>query len=726
MVYFLVRMAVYIVAAVLVMNVVPGLRLAPYPFIGEPYTEIAAYVVIGVVFGILHNFVRPVILVLAGRFYIWSMGLLALVSDVLIFMLVTYIAPTDWYVSESRLLSSLLGAVLMGVVVISLEAAIGFDSPRIARQRRTPFYWRWLARWPGSGRNRLVESLRTRQMVAIIQSYGMDILVGLSPLRGFRRFMQRIIYRGRPRLTEDDPAVKVRLMVQELGPTFVKFAQLVASRVDVLPPAFQAELVKLEDDVPAFPYEEVRLVVQRALGGPPESVFASFDPKPLAAASMGQVHAATLPTGEKVVVKVRRPDVDVTIRGDLSVMRDVIDTTERRLQWFRKFGLGELFSEFAENVLTEIDYTDEAYHARLLRHNMQGFARVHVPKIYVDYCSDDVLTLERVRGVKITNTAAIDAAGIDRQRLALDFFRALLQQVLFDGFFHADLHPGNVWVELPSARVLFIDMGMMGYLSRRDRFLLAQVIWGLHDNDSHMVTRVLLRVCRPVADRDDRALGRDIARLMNRHLLFATAMPSVTVLIGELVGLLYRHGLQLRREFTLAFKTLGQAESIMRKLLGERSVSDILQITYVTMRGLLLAQLGPRKVTDDLAAPFIRDLVGRIPALLQAATKLSDEFEAGTSVFQLDVERFDHTFGKFESSLALGARQLVLSMSLVGLLLASAFVLSLPLENRVGQFEMLVIRRSATAGLVISAGLTVFMLLNTLWRMMREPRSRRR
>lgn len=724
MVYFLVRMAVYVVAAAFVMRVVPGLRLEPYPYIGQPWTEILAYIVFGVVFGILHSFLRPIILVLAGRVYVWSMGLVALASDVFIFLLVTYIAPTDWFVSESRLLSALFGAALMGVVVLFLESVIGFDSPRVMGLRRTPFYWRWLGRLPGRSGAGLVESLRTRQMVAIIQSYGLDILVGLSPLRGIRRFMQRVIYRGRPRLAENDPAVKVRLMVQELGPTFVKFAQLVASRVDVLPPALQAELVKLEDDVPPFPYDEVRTVIRRALGGYPETVFARFDPAPLAAASMGQVHVAELPTGEEVVVKVRRPEVDVTVRGDLSVMRDVIATAERRLPRLRALGLSDLFSEFAANVLSELDYTDEAYHARLMRHNMRRFRRVHVPRIYVDYCARDVLTLERVRGVKITNLAAIDASGIDRRRLALEFFRALLQQVLFDGLFHADPHPGNVWVELPSARVLFIDMGMVGYLSRHDRFLLAQLIWALQGNDAAMVTRVLLQVCKPSRGCDQRALGRDVERLMNRHLLFSESIASMNALIAELIGLLYRHGLSLRREFTLAFKALGQAEAILRTLLGSRPISEVLRIAYDTVRGLLFTQLGPKKVADEVAGPLLREVVNRVPALLRSASSFMDEFERGTSVLQLDTDKIDAKLDRFESGLARGARQVVLSMALVGLLLASAFVLSIPLENAVSPFELLVIRHTATAGLLISAALTVFLLLNTLWRTFRPPERR--
>jgi len=462
MAYFLIRMVVYTTAAAIVMNVVPGLRLAPYAFLGEPFTTALAYIIIGLIFGALHSFVRPVILFLTGQLYVWSMGLLALATDIFIFLTLSYIAPTAWQVGGSRLFSAIVGAMLMGVVVMGLEALFGLDAPRVTDVRKSPFYWHWLDMLPTGRRNRLVENLRTQQMISIVQSYGIDMVVVLSPLRGFRRSMQKLIYRLRPRLIEDNPAVKLRLMLRELGPTFVKFGQLAASRIEILPAAWQAELERLQDDVQPFPYAEVKQVIQRELGKPPEEVFASFDPHPLAAASTAQVHAATLHNGERIVVTVRRTNIEVTVKGDLNIMQDVVNTAARRVPWLRQFGLSALFHEFAENILTELDYANEAYHARLLRYNTQKLSFVHIPVIFGAYSTSKVVTQERVEGVKISAVSALDAAGINREELALNLFRALLQQVLFDGFFHADLHPGNVWVNLQTGRIIFLDMGIDG------------------------------------------------------------------------------------------------------------------------------------------------------------------------------------------------------------------------------------------------------------------------
>lgn len=720
MVYFLVRLAIYVTAAAIVMNVVPGLRLAPNPYLGEPFTSILAYVTVGFIFGALHAFARPVILFLTGRLYIWSMGLLALVVDIFIFLLLSYLAPTVWQVGGARLLSATLGAMLMGVIVIGLEALFGLDSPRVSDARKAPLYWRWLGMLPTGRRNRLVENLRTQQMINVIQSYAIDMLVGLSPLRSFRRSMQKAIYRVRPRLIEDDPAVMLRLMLQELGPTFVKFGQMAGSRIEILPPAWQVELEKLQDDVQPFPYAEVERLIRQELGAPPEEIFASFDPQPLAAASTGQVHAAMLHSGEEVVVKVRRPNIEVTVKGDLNVMQDVVNTAEQRLPWFRQFGLSPLFREFAENILIELDYTNEAYHARLLRHTMRKLPYVHVPMIYGAYSTTKIVTQERVEGVKITDVAALDAAGIDREALALNFFRALLQQLLFDGFFHADPHPGNVWVNLQTGRVVFLDMGMMGHLSRADRFTLGELIWALQDRDAQMATRVIVAMCKPATGYNSAALTYDIERLINRHLLLADTPPEITEIVGDMAGLLPRYGLQLRKEFTLTFKALGQGESIMRTLMGDKPLDAILDVIYATMRELLLAQFAPRDIIDVMGKPLAREVVGRLPELLAATSTLLDDFQQGRSALQINLDGIDERAVMWQASLNQAIRRVVLSVLLVGLLVGSSIILLVPLEGRVSEVERLAIHITAVWGFVISASLIMVVLLVTIWQSWRR------
>lgn len=715
MMYFLIRVAVNTLAAAIVMNVVPGLRLAPFTFLDEPFATTLSYMAVGLIFGILHTFVRPVILFVAGRLYIWSMGLLALAADTLIFLLLSYLAPTVWQVGGTRLFSAVLGAMLLGLLVVILEALTGLDSPHIVVGRRSPFYWRWLGVLPAGRRNRIVENLRTQQMVSTIQRYGVDILVGISPLGGLRRASQRLIYRRRRVLVDQTPVAKIRLMLQELGPTFVKFGQIVASRSELLPTEWQSELGQLHDDVAPFSYKEVEQVIRRELGDPPEAVFATFEPLPLAAASTAQVHAATLASGESVVVKVLRPDIEVTVKGDLSVMQDVLELVERRLPWTRQYGVSSLFHEFAANVQTELDLANEAYHARLLGYNMRKFPQVHVPRIYGAHSTSRVLTQERVSGVKISDVAALDAAGLDREALAIAFFRVLLQQVIFDGFFHADPHPGNVWVNVDTGGIIFLDMGLMGNLAPQDRFTLGELIWALQDRDARSATRVLVAMCRPAPGQEPATLQHDIARLINHNLLFVDAPPSFTSVMSQMVDVLVRHGLQLRKEFTLAIKAIGQGESIMRTLMGDKPVDYILEVAYAQLKELARAQLAPGDILDRAGKPLAREILGRLPALQTAATTLLDDFQKGQLAFQVTANSLDQRMSVLRAALESSVRRVVISVLLVGLLLGSTLTLLVPLEGRVGEAESLIIRRIAEFGFAIGALLIIAMLLSTLW-----------
>lgn len=721
MIYFLVRVIVNTVAAAIVMNVVPGLQILPYAYFSNPLAGISLYVLIGLIFGILHAFIRPVILFLSGRLYIWSMGLVALVADTFIFMLLSYLAPAEWQLGGTRLFSAILGAMAMGLIVMILEALTGLDSPHRMDQSRSPFYWRWLGMLPTGRRNRIVENLRTQQMVGTIRRYGVDILVGISPLGGVRRAFQRLIFRNRPVLTDQTPVAKIRLMLQELGPTFVKFGQMAAGRSDTLPIEWQIELGQLQDDVTPFSYEEVREIIQRELGKPPEEAFATFEAKPLAAASTAQVHAATLSGGERVVVKVRRPNIEVTVKGDLNVMQDVLNLVERRVRWSRQFGMSALFQEFAENVLTELDFANEAYNARLLGHNMQKFPFVVIPQIYGAFSTSRVLTQERVEGIKISDVAALDSAGLDREETAVHFFRALLQQVLFDGFFHADPHPGNVWVNTETGQIIFIDMGLMGYLALEDRFALGELIWALQDRDAQSVTRVLVAICRSSRSYDARALQRDIERLVNRNLLFGDTSSSLTDVMKDLVTVLLQHGLQLRKEFTLAIKAIGQGESIMRTLMGDQPTDYILNVSYTQLKELLREQFTAENLLDHTGKPLVREIMGRLPALQTATTALLDNFQKGQLAFQLNIDGIDQRASVLRTSLELGIRRVVLSVLLVGLLLGSALTFLIPFEDKVGELESRVIRLVAESGFVIGTIFMIILLGYTLWQSIRKP-----
>lgn len=721
MIYFVVRVLVYTLAIWAVLRIVPGLRPPPAPFVAETYGMLVSYLGIGVVYGALQAIARPLLLFFAGRLYIWSMGIVSVVVNGLLFLALAYLSPTPLDVPGGQIFSAAFGTLLMGLVATALELVTGLDSPRRDTETRTtPRYWRWLSYFPGS-RNRAVEGLRMVHLVGTARAYVLEMLASYTVIAPVRRFFKRLLYRLRPRLEEEDPAVTLRLMLQELGPTFVKFGQLVASRVEVLPPHWRTQLELLQDQVRAFPFSEAKRVVEAELDAPLARLYLEFDPEPLASASMGQVHAATLLDGTPVVVKVQRPNVLVITRADLNILRDLLLMLETRFRRFRRLGLLPLFDEFAESLVGELDYETEAYQARMLAHNLAEFEFVEVPAVHSAYSTRRVLTMQRVSGVKITDTAALDAAGVDRRGLALDFFRTLIKQVLFDGFFHADLHAGNVWYDLEAQRLLFLDMGAVGQLSRSDRLRLGQLIWSLHDRAAAPAAQVVLALCeRPSQPVNMNRLRRDVERLINRHLVLEDSVDGLSELFAELVTLLVRHGLLLRPEFTMAFKTIGQGEALMRTLMGDEQPRTIVDIAFRTIRNMLLKRLEPLRFSSESLLPLAREAVGRVPNVVSAMTALLDDFEHGRTAFQLDVGSVNRRINDVQSSFERGFRRMVLSISLAGLLLGSSLLLLAPLSDIVSGTELFIIRLVSAVGVTVSGIMTVSIVATMLWPMGRR------
>ncbi|MBS1964668.1 MAG: AarF/ABC1/UbiB kinase family protein, partial [Chloroflexi bacterium SZAS-1] len=432
-------------------------------------------------------------------------------------------------------------------------------------------------------------------------------------------------------------------------------------------------------------------------------------------------HAATLPQGEQVVVKVRRPSVDVIMAGDLNIMRDVITTLEQRLPWLQQFGVGALFKEFAENALRELDYTNEAFQGRVMRQNMQRLSFVQIPRSYSSYSTTAVLTQERVSGVKISQVEAIDAAGIEREPLALNFFRALLQQLLFDGFFHADLHPGNVWVNLETQRIVLLDMGMVGRLSRFDRLTFGQLLWALHERDSTLVMRVLVNVCQPAPGADLTQLRYAIERLINTYLLGDETSVDMAKLTNEMLALLVRYGLRLRQEFTLAFKSIGQGEAIMRMLLGDKPADYILEVAYTTLIAILKEQFAFKRLADTVAKPLLSDAIARGPGLVLAASALLSDFERGQSLLQLQSGALARQAAQFQQQVTRSVQRIVLAAALIGLLLGASLIFILPVEQYLSVAAAQVVRAIAAGSFALSAILLVVLALSALWQTFRAP-----
>ncbi len=361
------------------------------------------------------------------------------------------------------------------------------------------------------------------------------------------------------------PPERLRLALEELGPTFIKLGQLLSTRADLLGPEFRLELAKLQDDAPHLPSEVVLEVVRTELGGEPESVFAAFDPEPLAAASIGQAHAATMPDGTEVVVKIRRPGAMEEVELDLEILLICAAHASRRSKEMAEYDVVGIAEEFAQTTRAELDYLREGRNAEQFAANFADDTDVQIPRVFWERTTSRMITLERIRGSKITDLAALDQAGIDRQDLAKRATDVIAKMVFHDRFFHADPHPGNFFIQ-PGGRIGLIDFGMVGTLNAELRDHLGALMVALVRGDADRLAAALLGLGAATASVDRERLRDDLAELLARYSGQAPGNLDFGVVSGEILEIVRRYRLRPPRDLALLLKAFVMDEGMAEQL----------------------------------------------------------------------------------------------------------------------------------------------------------------
>ncbi|MBF6612505.1 MAG: AarF/ABC1/UbiB kinase family protein [Chloroflexi bacterium] len=401
---------------------------------------------------------------------------------------------------------------------------------------------------------------RYRQIANTLARHGLGYFVGLAGLERLVPFEKGWLGHARRPQPYTRPE-HVRIALEELGTTFMKLGQILSTRPDLLPPNYLTELARLQDAAPALPFEAIKGVLAAELDGPLEEVFATFDPEALAAGSIGQAHAATLPDGTEVVVKVRKPGVVEQVEDDLEILQDLAATISRRWELADRYDLVGLAQEFAETLRAELDYMREGRSAERFAASFEGDKGVHVPRIYWEATTDRVLTMERVRGIKINDLAALDAAGIDRKALAQRAASVVLKMVFEDGFFHADPHPGNFFIE-PGGRIGLIDFGMVGTLDGPTQERLVTLLLAIASKDGERLVDAFLELGLAHGRMDRTSLRQDLDHLLSRYYDLPLGDISIGPLLEETLAIVRRHHLQLPSNLALLIKTLIMHEGL--------------------------------------------------------------------------------------------------------------------------------------------------------------------
>jgi ubiquinone biosynthesis protein len=402
--------------------------------------------------------------------------------------------------------------------------------------------------------------------------------------------------------------------LEKLGPTYIKLGQLLSTRADILPLAYMEALARLQDRVEPFPAAESERIIQEELGVRMSKLFDSFDHEPIAAASLGQVHRARLRDGREVAVKVQRPDIRERIMTDLEALNEVAVFIDEHTEMGRRYGLADMLDEFRRSLLRELDYTREAQNLAVFRSNMAEFPSIVVPAPIMDYTTPRVLTMEYIRGEKVTSLPPVRRIELDGEALGDALFEAYLKQILVDGIFHADPHPGNVFIT-DDDRIALIDLGMVGYVTESMQEKLLKLLIAISDGKGEDAASVAATMGKRLEHFDRAQYTREIAHLVAMHRDSTMGEMDIGRVVVEITRISGENGVRQPAELTMLGKTLLNLDRVAITLAPDYNVNEAIRRKAAElMRRRMLRQLSP---TQALAGAlemneFVQELPGRL------------------------------------------------------------------------------------------------------------------
>lgn len=510
---------------------------------------------------------------------------------------------------------------------------------------------------------------RLHEIATVLIRYGWGDAVRILGLSHILERAGRLLHwQSSSEIAHLDLPVRIRLALTELGPTFVKLGQILATRVDMFPPAWIAEFEQLHSQVPAVPFADIQLALEQALGAPLVEAFASFEQEAFAAASIAQVHRATLNDGTRVVVKVRRPGIVPKIEADLRILGHLARLVELEMPEARRYHPTDIVFQLRRSLMRELDMVKEARNIDKFAHNFAADPTIHVPRVYWRYCSETVNVQEELLGIPGSRLAEARAAGLDLVVLAERGANAVLKMILLDGYFHADPHPGNV-VFMPDNVLGVIDFGMVGRLTDRRREQLVDFLKALVFKDEEGLANVL-GLWAGDADIDEERLSYDVSELIFGYDNLSLKDIQIGPLLSEITALMRENNLSLPPDLTLMFKALITLEGLGRQLTPEFHMVDRLEP--------FLQEMIARRYTPEALAGRarhgLRELMEIVTGLPRDLAHLFRKARRGNFRVDLDLKRLDH----FGQQLNHAANRLTMGILTASLVIGSSIIMTVP------------------------------------------------
>lgn len=510
-------------------------------------------------------------------------------------------------------------------------------------------------------RRQYAEIARAREIAEILIKNGLGFAVEqLGLTRFLSAWKRRRVAGADPGLSRLSVSERVRRTLEDLGPTFIKIGQVLSGRADLLPAEYIHELTKLLDAAPPVETSQIVACIEEELGASLGECFSSFEPEPIASASIGQVHQATLPDGQPVVVKVRRPGVERMVMADLDLLARQAAFLERRSMRVRESRLVEIVEELSQALRDELDYTVEGRNADRLRRNLADDERVIIPQVHWSHSSRRVLTMEAIEGFKLTDTQRLRQERYDLPAVAGVIVDLYLHQVFVDGFFHADPHPANIMV--CDNKIGLVDFGMVGQLTPRTKSALGSLLLALLAQDSQEVVRVILHMGAASRTTDPAAVERDVQRLLMRYYGVPLEMMPLGEVLQEVLTAAFKHQVHLPPDLALLARVVIVLEGMA---LGLDPNFNLAEMAKPFGERLLRDRFSWRRLQDEALQSL--GVAGRLARELpQQASSLMGHIEDGQVTLGIDLRQLNRIMAKFDSMISRLAFSLVVAALIVG------------------------------------------------------------
>ncbi len=513
---------------------------------------------------------------------------------------------------------------------------------------------------------------------------------GVIKIRMLKRFTE----------PQESRSVRLRKVLEEFGPTFIKLGQILSVRPDLIPIDLCDELSKLQDRVPPFDYGDIKKQIKESLGSYPEELFSAFNSTPIAAASLGQAHQARLKTGEDVVVKIQRPDIRKTIETDIDILYTLAQLAGRYMSDIKVFDPNSIVNEFSKVITKEIDFTHEAHNIDKFCKNFKDSTTVHIPKVFWEYTRSKVITTEEIKGIRLNDYINHPHSDGEKKIVALNGANAILQQIFVDGFFHADPHPGNIFI-LPDNTVAFVDFGIVGRLDEDSHDAIVSLLIAVSMKNTRGIIKALESLGAFTEEVPIMSFKHDINDFMERYYDLPLKQIEISTVLQQAIDSMLRYKLKIPHQFHVLFKAITTIDGVARQLDPE---FNTIAHTRPFVERLVRERHDPSRMLKD-AALYSSELLDIIKIIPRDAYEILKKIKTG----RLKIE-FEHQgLSKFISEMDKSSNRISFSLVISALIIGSSLIIMTNRGPLIYGFPVLGIMGFVFAG-ILGLGLTIGIL----------------